>query len=88
MQKNRSVNKYIKQDEFDFSNVFNSYISQVGIELQQKTPQSGNPSSYFDAYLRLYYSFRLFDSSAAEIEMLLSKFPNKGAPLDKIPITF
>ena len=74
-------------NESDVSKLFNTYFSQVGIELQQKIPQSGNPLSYFDTNSRSSNSFRFFDSSAAEIEMLLSKFPNKGVPLDKIPVT-
>ena len=71
----------------DVSKLSNTYFSQVGFELQQKNPQSGNPLSYFDANSWQSNPFRFFDSSAAETEMLLSNFTSKGAPLDKIPVT-
>ena len=75
-------------NESDVSKLFNTYFSQVRIELQQKFPQSGNPLSCFDANSRSSNSFRFFDGSTAEFQMLFSKFPNKGALLDKIPVKF
>ena len=60
-------------NESDVSKLFNTYFSRVAIELHQKIPQSGNPLSYFNANLRLSNSFRFLDSSATEIEMLLSE---------------
>jgi len=68
------------------ANLFNTYFSQVGIELSDKIPQQNKqPFSYFTLHERSSNSFRFFDTTPDEVNILVGKLPNKSAPLDKIP---
>ena len=68
------------------ANLFNSYFTQVGIELSDKIPQQNKqPLSYFNMDESPRNSFRFFDTNPDEVGTLISKLPNKSAPLDKIP---
>ena len=71
-------NNSLNPNDSEITNLLNIHFSPVGIELQQKIPKPGNPLSYFDAISRQTNSFRFFDRSAGEIEILLSKSPNTG----------
>ena len=58
----------------------------IGSELRQQIPKNGrDPLSSFDEPDKKDSAFRFYESTPDEVAMLISKFPNKGTPPDRIP---